>query len=85
MLNVPDSQLKQIELKHPSDPNRCKIEMLGYWLNNESEPTWNHVVHALKDTNQSVLAAQIRREFVEDRGEYRRRFMVHHIQFLVVL
>ena len=44
--------------------------MLQYWLNNESEPTWSYVVHALEDANHRALAAQIRREFIEDRGEY---------------
>ena len=58
------------ESKYQKDPDRCKIDMLQYWLNNESEPTWSYVVHALEDANHRALAAQIRREFIEDRGEY---------------
>ena len=69
MLNVPHSELSKIESKHQRDPDRCKIDMLQYWLNNESEPTWSYVVRALEDANHRALAAQIRREFIEDRGE----------------
>ena len=41
MLGVPVSQLKKIELDHQKDSDRCKLELLQYWLDNNLVPTWN--------------------------------------------
>ena len=62
MLGVPVSQLKKIELDHQKDSDRCKLELLQYWLNNTLDPTWNAIVQALEKTDQLALAAQIKHD-----------------------
>ena len=53
MLGVPVSQLKKIELDHQTDSDRCKLELLQYWLDNNLGPfTWNEIVQALEKTDQ---------------------------------
>ena len=60
MLGVPVSKLKKIESENPKDSDRCKLEMLQYWLDTELIPTWNEVVRTLEKTDQLVLAAEVK-------------------------
>ena len=62
MLGVPFPQLKKIESHHQKDPDRCKLELLQYWLDNTLDSTWNRIVQALEKTDQLTLAAQIKHE-----------------------
>ena len=64
MLGVPVSEPRKIELQHPKELERCKLEMLQYWLDNKLVPTWNEVVKALEETDQLVLAAQIKFDYL---------------------
>ena len=64
MLGVPVSQLKKIELHHQKDSDRCKLELLQYWLDNTTVPTWNEIVQALEKTDQLALAAQIKHDYM---------------------
>ena len=71
MLGVSISQLKKIELFHQKDSDRCKLELLQYWLENKLVPTWNEIVQALEKTDQLALAAQIKHDYmwsVDDKG-----------------
>ena len=64
MLGVPVSQLRKIELDHKKDSDRCKLELLQYWLDNKLVPTWNEIVQALEKTDQLALAAQIKHNYL---------------------
>ena len=64
MLGVPVSQLRKIELDHQKDSDRCKLELLQYWLDNKLVPTWNEIVQALEKTDQLALAAQIKQDYL---------------------
>ena len=64
MLGVPVSQLRKIELDHQKDSNRCKLELLQYWLDTTLSPTWNEIVQALEKTDQLALAAQIKHDYL---------------------
>ena len=64
MLGVPVSQLKKIELDHQKDSNRCKLELLQYWLDTTLKPTWNEIADALEKTDQLALAAQIKHDYL---------------------
>ena len=64
MLGVPVSQLKKIKLHHQKDSDRCKLELLQYWLDNNSAPMWNVIVQALKETDQLALADQIKHDYL---------------------
>ena len=59
-LGVPVFQLKKIESDHPKNSDRCKLELLQYWLDNNLDPTWNDIILALEKTDQLALAAQIK-------------------------
>ena len=56
--------LKKIELNHQKDSDRCKLELLQYWLDNTTVPTWNEIVQALEKTDQLALAAQIKHDYL---------------------
>ena len=64
MLGVPVSQLKKIELDHQKDSNRCKLELLQYWLDTTLSPTWNEIIQALEKTDQLALAALIKHDYL---------------------
>ena len=64
ILGVPVTELRKIESQHLKEPERCKLEMLQYWLDNKLVPTWKEVVQALEQTNQLSLAAQIKFDYL---------------------
>ena len=76
MLSLPVPQLRKIELHHLKDSDRCKLDMLQYWLDNKLDPKWNEVILALEETDQLVLAAEVKHDYLwstavtsEDEGE----------------
>ena len=38
--------------------------MLQYWLDNKLVPTWNDVILALEESDQLVLASQIKHDYL---------------------
>ena len=48
-LGIETGDLKYIEGKYTGDPERCKIEVIEYWLKNYPEPTWNELAQAVED------------------------------------
>ena len=71
LLGVPVSQLKKIESSYSQrELERCKIDMLQYWLENTLIPTWKEVVKALEQSDQLVLAAEVKRSYLweEEQG-----------------
>ena len=75
-LGVPVPQLKKIEASYSQrELERCKIDMLQYWLDNNVLPLWNEVALALEQTDQLALAAQVKHDYlwsaaVSDEGGY---------------
>ena len=63
-LGVPVKQLQKIESSHRGDLERCKIDMLQYWLDNNVTPSWKDVVRALEQTNQIVLAETVKHRYL---------------------
>ena len=66
ILGVPVPQLNKIESSYSQrELERCKIDMLQYWLDNKLvSATWNEVIQALEQTDQIALASQIKREYL---------------------
>ena len=64
VLGVPYPQLRKIELNHEKDADRCKLDMLQYWLDNKLVPKWNEVILALEEIDQLVLAAEIKHDYL---------------------
>ena len=64
-LGVPFSVLKKIESSRGQrDLELCKLDMLHYWLGNKLNPKWNEVILALEETDQLVLAAWIKHDYL---------------------
>ena len=61
---MPYSQLRKIELNHEKDSDRCKLDMLQYWLDSKLDPKWNEVILALEETDQLALAAEIKLDYL---------------------
>ena len=72
-LSVPVKQLQKIESLHRGEVERCKIDMLQYWLDNNVTASWKDVVRALEQTNQLVLAETVKHKYLlsttADQGE----------------
>ena len=65
ILGVPVPQLKMIETSYSQrELERCKIDMLQYWLDNNVLPLWNEIVQALEQTDQLALAAQVKHDYL---------------------
>ena len=63
-LGVPVKQLQKIESLHRGELERCKIDMLQYWLDNDVNASWKNVVRALEQTNQLVLAETVKHKYL---------------------
>ena len=63
-LGVPVKQLQKIESLHRGEIERCKIDMLQYWLDNNVNASWKDVVRALEQTNQLVLAETVKHKYL---------------------
>ena len=65
VLGVPVPQLKKIESSYSQkELERCKIDMLQFWLDNNVLPLWNEIVQALEQTDQLALASQIKHDYL---------------------
>ena len=47
-LNIDTSYLDQIERNYGGDAERCKIEVIKFWLRNVEKFTWNKLAHAVE-------------------------------------
>ena len=62
-LDLKREQLDAIERDHPRDNNRCKIDMLGCWLDTTTNPTWEAVAEALDLMGKRKVADTIRKKY----------------------
>ena len=59
-LNVPVSQLNKIQSTHAQDGvERCKLEMLQYWLDTTMTASWKDIARSLEHLNMLSLAARL--------------------------
>ena len=64
-LNVPVNQLNKIESTHTQDGvERCKLEMLQYWLNTTMTASWKDVTRALEQLDMLTLAAKVKSKYL---------------------
>ena len=64
-LGVPLKQLHRIESSYRQGVvERCKIDMLQYWLDNNVSASWKDVVRALEQTDQIVLAVTVKQKYL---------------------
>ena len=65
-LGVPVKQLRKIESSHLRGDflDRCKIDMLQYWLDNNVNASWKDVARALEQIDQLVLATAVKHKYL---------------------
>lgn len=61
-LGVGLPKLKQFQMDYPSDTQRCKTEVLDWWIRNSRECSWETLAEALKTIEHEVLAENLRRK-----------------------
>ena len=64
-LDVPVSELRKIESSCPrGSVERCKIETIQYWLDNNADASWKELARALELIDQLVLAATVKHKYL---------------------
>ena len=53
-------RLDIIEKNHPGDVQRCCSEMFKYWLQIDTEATWNKLTDSLEGIGKTVLAKKVK-------------------------
>ena len=53
-----EGKLKEIKANYPNDVRQCCTEMFQLWLST-SKPTWNQLIHALKEVELNRIADKI--------------------------
>ena len=65
-LNVPVHELKKI---NPQDGvERCKLEVLQFWLNTTITASWKDIARALEQLNMLKLAARLKSQYLWTSG-----------------
>ena len=64
-LNVPVRELKKIKATHTQDGvERCKLEMLQYWLDTNMTASWKNIARALEQLNMLTLAGRLKLKYL---------------------
>ena len=63
-LGLAPGTLYNIESNHPHDADRCKIDVLDWWLRNEQDATWEKLAQALEAVRGHDVLVQKLREKV---------------------
>ena len=62
-LEVPNHRLSIIERNYPHDIERCRREMLDWWMNNRVMRSWAVIVQALIKIEKGVRAHEIANKY----------------------
>ena len=54
-----EGNLKEIKANYPNDVSQCCTEMFQLWLRKTSKPTWDQLIHALKEVELNRIADKI--------------------------
>ena len=61
-LGIKAAKLREIEKDHPGDVQRCKTEVLDWWLQNTPSVSWEKLADALHKTGgYDALAQRLKR------------------------
>ena len=64
-LGVPVSELRKIESAHlKGSVERCKIDTVQYWLDNNADASWKVVARALDFIDKPLLAATVKQKYL---------------------
>ena len=62
------SRIRMIKKDNASDPQRCCMEMLCYWLESCPDASWQNLIDALQDVELNAVAADIEKKILK--GHY---------------
>ena len=62
-LGIEHSHLKKIEADHKGDTERCKMEMLVFWINNDGNASLEKLTRALEEIDCRNLARHLRDKY----------------------
>ena len=58
-------KLDIIKEDHPSDTSMCCTKLFKYWLDVDTDASWNKLIAALEQIEQNALAENIRRNILK--------------------
>ena len=61
-LDIKTEDLNQIGRDHSGDAERCKTEVVSFWLRNTQERTWDRLAQAVDEMGKHANLAQTLRE-----------------------
>ena len=64
-LEIPTSHLRHIEDNYGINAERCKMEVIDYWLHNDPEPTKSKLAQAVEDMGGHTNVVQTLRAHYE--------------------
>ena len=64
-LGLTPGLLNTIERNHPHDAERCKTEVLTWWLQNAEERSWEKIAEALNKIEYKVLAEKLKGKMLQ--------------------
>ena len=56
-------KLKVIKENHPADIEKCCTEMFNYWLDVDTEASWDKLIDALEQIGQNALVEKLQNVF----------------------
>ena len=77
-LGLQGHQLREIERTYRGEVNRCKSEVLDFWLRNNENPTWEAITKALDRMQQQKVCHEIRKKYCSSStatGKYQSRIV----------
>lgn len=77
-LGLQGHQLRVIERTYRGETNRCKSEVLDFWLRNNENPTWEAIIEALDKMQQQKVHHEIRKKYCSSStatGKYQSRII----------
>ena len=64
-LAIPVRKLNEIQSSNPHDGvERWLVDMFEYWLSNNPDASWKDIIQVLEQTDQLVLAAQVKLKYL---------------------
>lgn len=57
-MDIDTSYLDQVEKSYGGDPERCKIEVIKFWLHNVQNFTWNKLARAIEAMERHANVVQ---------------------------
>ena len=58
-LGIKIEVIKEIQAEYPLKTNIAKLKLYAYWLENDSEASWNKLTAALEKLDKRVLTKRI--------------------------